>query len=102
MPNPLPPLPETTFATPLTSALDAFKLSVAVKVSASLGITLEQAWDGLESGKVGKNVVGDFSLAVPRFRLKGDPKALAQKIIDEVSTVSVFKFLKRNGGRGGK
>jgi hypothetical protein len=88
MANPLPVLPETTFATPSTSVLDAFKLSAAVRVSASLGITLEQAWDGVESGKVGKNVIGDFSLAIPRFRLKGDPKALAQKIVDNVSPVS--------------
>lgn len=82
---PLPILPETTFATPLTSALDAFKLAAAVRVSSVLDISLEQAWDGVESGKVGKNVVGDFTVAIPRFRLKGDPKAMAQKIVDAVS-----------------
>ena len=89
----LPPLPELpSHAAPELAALDAFKLATAAFVSKALEIPLEQAYEGVESGKTGKNVTGDFLIAVPRFRLKGKPQELAQKLVDQVSaTARIFR-----------
>lgn len=84
-------------ASPTTCAFDSFKLSVAARVSSSLGVTLEQAWEAIESGKVGKNVVGDFTVAIPRFRLPGDQKVHAKKLADEVSTFPLTLERERRG-----
>jgi arginyl-tRNA synthetase len=104
----LPPLPHVAGAEPQLIAQDIFKIAAAVRVSESLGafdfhlflsrkkkkknleadfrngndyegIDLEKAYEGVESGKKG----ADLAVAVPRFRLKGDPKALAKKVVDE-------------------
>ncbi|KAK4706113.1 arginyl-tRNA synthetase, partial [Phenoliferia sp. Uapishka_3] len=78
-----PPLPSLPNVDPIRSPLDAFKLNTAEHVSQLLGIPLQKAFEGVESGKPGKNTKGDFSLAVARFRIPGDAKALAQKLADE-------------------
>lgn len=82
----LPPLPSLPIATPATCVLDAFKLRTAEQIAKSLDIPLLQAFEGIESGRVGKTVKGDFTIAVPRFKLKGDAKAFAAKVAAEVST----------------
>jgi hypothetical protein len=82
---PLPSLP--SHASPETSALDTFKLATAAFVSNTLEIPLAQAFEGVESGKTGKNVQGDFLVAVPRYRLKGKPQEYADKLVKEVSCV---------------
>lgn len=82
----LPPLPSLpSHASPELAALDAFKLATAAFLSKTLEIPLEQAYEGVESGKTGKNVTGDFLIAVPRFRLKGKPQEITQKLVDAVS-----------------
>lgn len=79
-----PPLPSLPNIDPVTSPLDAFKLNTAEHISNVLGVPLLKAFEGIESGKTGKGVKGDFTVAMPRFRLAGDAKALAKKVVDEV------------------
>ncbi|KAL8284193.1 hypothetical protein RQP46_004942 [Phenoliferia psychrophenolica] len=78
-----PPLPSLPTINPVTCPLDAFKLNTAELISNVLGVPLQKAFDGIESGRTGKMVKGDFTVAMPRFRLQGDVKALAQKVVDE-------------------
>lgn len=82
----LPPLPSLpSHAAPELAAIDAFKLATASYLSEQLEIPLAQAYEGVESGKTGKNVTGDFLVALPRFRLKGaKPQELAQKLVEQV------------------
>lgn len=84
----LPVLPTLDLATPETCALDSFKLSTAAYIAKTLEIPLAQAYAGIESGRPGKGEQGDFMVAVPRYRIKGDAKALAQKLASEVSPSS--------------
>jgi hypothetical protein len=86
----LPPLPIPVGAEPSRNVLDAFRTAVAVQVAEILSLPhsdptdLERIWAGVESGK---KEGGDLTIAVPRFRIKGsDPKQLAKKIQDEVSS----------------
>lgn len=68
-----------------TPALDLFKLAAAqLIVDAVPEIELEKAYEGVESGKTGKNVSGDFTVAVPRFRLKAKPNDIAEQIVQKV------------------
>ncbi|KAM0792037.1 hypothetical protein ACM66B_004745 [Microbotryomycetes sp. NB124-2] len=69
-------------ADPSLAVLDGFKLAAAQYVSEQLGIELDKVYEGVESGKTGKNALGDFTVAVPRFRLPGKPQDLAQKLVD--------------------
>ena len=68
-----------------TPALDLFKLAVAAVPE----VPLEKAYEGIESGKTGKNVSGDFTVAVPRFRLKAKPDAIAEQIVAKVGEPSL-------------
>jgi hypothetical protein len=61
--------------------LDEFRLAVAKVVEAALGIPLEAAFGGVDLGKKGC----DFTVALPRFRLKSKPTELAQLVSDAVS-----------------
>lgn len=83
----LPDLPQADGILPETAALDAFKLAAAQYVARSLELPLDKALEGIESGRTGKSMSADFQVAVPRFRLKGDPKAFAKKIADEVRSL---------------
>ncbi|GAA6042570.1 hypothetical protein JCM8097_003136 [Rhodosporidiobolus ruineniae] len=75
-----PSLPEEHLAS--TPALDVFKLATAHYIqSVWPEVTLDKAFEGVESGKTGKNVMGDFVVAVPRFRLKGKPNDLAEQLV---------------------
>lgn len=81
----LPPLPAVKGAEPARIALDAFRIAAAVQVAEIFDLgkdaeALEKTLVGIEAGKKD----ADLQLAVPRFRLKGDPKALAKKLADEV------------------
>lgn len=68
-----------------TPALDLFKLAAAQLIVAAVPeVPLEKAYEGIESGKTGKNVSGDFTVAVPRFRLKAKPDAIAEQIVAKV------------------
>lgn len=81
-PFPLPAEPAVP-AEHLTStpALDLFKLAAAEFITKNLPeVSLEKAFEGVESGKTGKNVAGDFTIAIPRFRLKAKPNEVAEKL----------------------
>ena len=73
----LPQVPGTDFK---LCVLDAFRTAAAVHLSKSLSIPVETAFSGVDLGKQ-KN---DFTVAVPRFRLKGKPADLVAKVVKEV------------------
>ncbi|GAA6049878.1 hypothetical protein JCM3770_004227 [Rhodotorula araucariae] len=67
-----------------TAALDVFKLAAAEFIhSVFPEVDLDRAFEGIESGKTGKQAIGDFVVALPRFRLKGKPNDLADKLVSE-------------------
>ncbi|BGP13532.1 arginyl-tRNA synthetase [Rhodosporidiobolus nylandii] len=85
-PFPLPATPSLSAEHPTVPALDIFKLATAeyiVSVLGQDGVTLDKAFEGVESGKAGKNVMGDFVVAVPRFRLKAKPNEVAERLVAE-------------------
>jgi len=72
-----------------------FKLAAANYISQTLTpqlVSLEKAYEGVESGKSGKNVLGDFVVAVPRFRLKEKPQQVADKLVNEVRRTTLFEL----------
>lgn len=97
MSSPYPPLPTLAGVEPELIALDAFKLAVADQVSKILEVPLEKAYEGVESGKTGKGVAGDFCVAVPRFRLAGKPNEIGEKL---AAGVSGLLFDEEEVGRG--
>lgn len=82
----LPPLPEVPGTEPQRIALDAFRIAVADQVSKSLDLDIEKVFEGVQVGAKGC----DCNIAIPRFRLKGDAKALAKKVADEVRAPKVL------------
>lgn len=77
----LPDLPHLEGTDPSRCMLDAFRISAATRISKSLDIPLKDAFAGVDLGKKGN----DFTVAVPRFRLKAKPAELVEKIVSEVS-----------------
>lgn len=77
----LPDLPYIESTEPARIALDAFRTAIAVQVSKILDLDLDKVYAGIQTTKD-----YDVNIAIPRFRLKGDPKALAKKVADEVNT----------------
>ncbi|KAF7316997.1 DALR-1 domain-containing protein [Mycena chlorophos] len=64
-------------ADPSTCALDAFRSSIAQRVSAALSpLTVDQVYSGVDYGKKGV----DFTIALPRFKM-GKPDDLAAKVL---------------------
>ncbi|PPQ88395.1 hypothetical protein CVT25_011274 [Psilocybe cyanescens] len=63
---------------PPQPVLDSFKLSIAKRLSETLPLTIEQAFDGVDYGKKGE----DFTVALPRFRLPGSISENASKVIE--------------------
>ncbi|RDB20230.1 Arginine--tRNA ligase, cytoplasmic [Hypsizygus marmoreus] len=59
--------------------LDQFRVAIAVQLSHSLGISLSACYEGIDVGKKGV----DFTVAVPRFRLKSKPQELAARAAKE-------------------
>jgi hypothetical protein len=60
--------------------LEPFRLAVAHVLEAALGIPCEAALAGVELGKKGC----DFTVALPRFRLKSKPEDLLQLVSNAV------------------
>lgn len=81
MASSLPDLPPVEGTDPSRCVLDAFRISAATRISKSLNIPLTDAFAGVDLGKKGN----DFTVAVPRFRLKTKPDELAKKIVSDVS-----------------
>lgn len=86
----LPSTPSLPPSNPEIPALDLFKLACAQYISKTLSIDLEKAYEGVESGKTGKNVLGDFVVAVPRFRLKEKPQQVAENLVNSVRTAYLY------------
>lgn len=80
----LPELPKTPAADPARNPLDAFRLAIAQLITKAVPeITLENAFEGVQTS-AGK--VGDFTVAMPRFRIKSaKPDELAKKVQEAVS-----------------
>ncbi|EPQ31765.1 uncharacterized protein PFL1_01097 [Pseudozyma flocculosa PF-1] len=74
----LPQLPQLPGTDTKRAPLDSFKIAIAQHVNQTLGIDVEKAIEGVGPGKV-----GDFTVAVPRFRLPGKPNDLAEKAAKE-------------------
>ncbi|TFK22903.1 arginyl-tRNA synthetase [Coprinopsis marcescibilis] len=75
----LPSLPIVPDTNPRACVLDQFRTAIAQLLSDSLGIPIEQAYNGVDYGKKGE----DFTVALPRFRLPGKPDQIAQKVIEK-------------------
>lgn len=74
----LPTVPDTD---PSKCTMDAFRIAIAQKLVAALPeLSLEQAFGGVDYGKKGE----DFTVALPRFRLKEKVDVLAKKVVDSV------------------
>ena len=72
----LPTVPGTDFD---RCKLDAFRVAAATHVAKHLSIPVETAFGGVDIGKK-----ADFTVAVPRFRLKEKPAELVAKIVNNV------------------
>lgn len=87
-------LPFIANTEPERCVLDNYRTACAVQLSKHLDIPLEKAFEGVHTGT--KN--GDFHIALPRFRLPGDVKALAQKVHDNfVPNDYLEKCVAKNG-----
>ncbi|GAA5980906.1 hypothetical protein JCM11641_005480 [Rhodosporidiobolus odoratus] len=99
-PFPLPATPLIPQDYPTTPALDLFKLAAAeyiVTVLGQDGVTVDKAFEGVESGKTGKNAMGDFMVAVPRFRLKGKPQEIAERLVKEFKPTPYLATISSQG-----
>ncbi|POY71941.1 putative Arginine--tRNA ligase [Rhodotorula taiwanensis] len=81
-----------------TPALDLFKLAAAEFIVAQIPeVSLDKAFEGVESGKTGKNVSGDFTVAIPRFRLKAKPNEVAEQLVAAFQPTAYLASIKANG-----
>lgn len=76
-------LPHIAGTDPSRCALDLFRTSIAKRLSETFPtLTIEQAYTGVDYGKKGE----DFTVALPRFRLKGKVDELAEQVLSKVSS----------------
>ncbi|EPQ60480.1 arginyl-tRNA synthetase [Gloeophyllum trabeum ATCC 11539] len=83
-----PDLPTIEAADPANFPLDSFKIAIAVVLSNALHLPLSTAFSGVDYGKKGV----DFTVAVPRFRLKANPAELIENF---TSTFTPNHYLER-------
>ena len=77
----LPKLPHVAATDPERSVLDLFKVAIAQAIVDGIPtLTVEQVYDGVDFGKKGN----DFTVALPRFKLKGKPDAFAKQVLEKV------------------
>lgn len=74
----LPIIPGTE---PDRCVFDSFRTAIAKRLSDTLGLPIEKAYEGVDYGKKGV----DFTVALPRFRLPGKVDELAGKVLADVS-----------------
>ncbi|KAI0823467.1 arginyl-tRNA synthetase [Trametes gibbosa] len=80
LPADLPPLPEVAGTDPTRCVLDSFRVAIAKAISDALEpLTVEQVYQGVDYGKKGE----DFTVALPRFKLKGKVDELAKTVIEK-------------------
>jgi arginyl-tRNA synthetase len=72
-------------SSPATNPLDSFKNIIAEKVNALCGADLSLIHRSLEAPRSPDH--GDFALAVPKLRIKGNPAALAKEWAGKVHIV---------------
>lgn len=72
-------LPQVAEADFDNSPLDVFKVAIASQVATILDISIDTVFDGVDFGKKGE----DFTIAVPRFRIKTPNDKLVAKIAAE-------------------
>ncbi|GAA5895205.1 hypothetical protein JCM5296_002013 [Sporobolomyces johnsonii] len=95
----LPATPSLPAEDPTVPALDLFKLATAQFIHRVLpDVPLDKAFEGVESGKTGKNVMGDFVVAVPRFRLKEKPQEIADRLVKEFQPTPYLASIVATGG----
>ncbi|EST07450.1 Arginyl-tRNA synthetase, class Ia, core [Kalmanozyma brasiliensis GHG001] len=71
----LPAMPTDLPGTDIKRApLDSFRIAIAQHVSSSLGVDLNAALVAVGTGKI-----GDYTVAVPRFKLPGKPNEISEK-----------------------
>lgn len=84
----MPPLPQLPGTEPERCIADSFRTAIAnIVVQGLPSLTLEQVYQGVDWGKKG----ADFTIALPRFRLKEKPDELAKKVLEKVRS-SVFSL----------
>ena len=66
---------------PVRYCLDSFKTAIASQLCRALGVSHESAYAAVDYGRKGN----DFTVPVPRLRLKENPEVLAKKVLAEVS-----------------
>ena len=77
----LPNLPHVAATDPERSVLDLFKVAIAQAIVDGIPtLTVEQVYDGVDFGKKGN----DFTVALPRFKLRGKPDAFAKQVLEKV------------------
>ncbi|KAH9848770.1 arginyl-tRNA synthetase [Lenzites betulinus] len=80
LPADLPTLPEVAGTDPTRCVLDSFRVAIAKVVAGALEpLTVEQVYQGVDYGKKGE----DFTVALPRFKLKGKVDELAKTVIEK-------------------
>lgn len=87
-----PQLPTVQAAEPTKIALDAFKLAGAMQIAKTFNVDLAVAFDAVETGKKD----ADLSVPIPKLRIKGDPKKMAQELAAAVSLF--YPFVDRKTG----
>ena len=71
--------------------LDAFRVAAANHLANSLSIPIETAFGGVDLANA--KTKADFTVAVPRFRLKEKPAELVKRIVEGVSAHNLLHFL---------
>ncbi|KAI0641457.1 arginyl-tRNA synthetase [Trametes meyenii] len=80
VPSDLPKLPGVPGTDPSRSVLDCFRIAIAKVIADALEpLTVEQVYQGVDYGKKGE----DFTVALPRFKLKAKVDELAKAVIDK-------------------
>lgn len=75
-----PQLPTLANAEPTKIALDAFKLAGAMHVAKHFDLDLAFAFNSVEIGSKDR----DLNIPVPKLRIKGDAKKMAQELAASV------------------
>ncbi|KAJ9478444.1 Arginine--tRNA ligase, cytoplasmic [Pseudozyma hubeiensis] len=70
----LPEMPNLPGTDIKRAPLDSFRIAIAQHVSSSLGVDINAAFVAVGTGKI-----GDYTVAVPRFKLPGKPQEISEK-----------------------
>jgi len=83
-------MPHLHVADSSRAVLDSFKISIAILLSETLSVTLENAFASVDYGKKGEN----FTVALPRLQVRLSGKVeVAAKVSEGASTLSFWQSL---------